>query len=111
MANAVECQERGWAVALLLDELWEGEMVGVRLGDADVLLVNLGKDGVHAYDNRCPHAQSRLSEGRLSTATLQCAAHLWEFDIRTGAGVNPRSCRLRRYPVRIDDGVVMVQIT
>jgi toluene monooxygenase system ferredoxin subunit len=109
MASSLACED-GWAVALPLDELWEGEMVGVRVGTADVLLVHLGKDGIHAYDNRCPHAQSRLSEGQLSTTTLRCAAHHWEFNLRSGAGINPRNCRLRRYPVRIDEGVVMVQL-
>lgn len=72
------------------EQLWEGEMIGVRLAGADVLLVNLGPDGIHAYDNRCPHAGSRLSDGRLSAANLRCGAHLWEFDVRTGEGVNPR---------------------
>ena len=97
-------------VALRLDELWEGELVGLRLGDADVLLVNLGQGDIHAYDNHCPHAGSPLSEGKLSATRLVCATHLWEFDARTGRGINPTRCRLRRYPVKIVDGVVMVQV-
>jgi toluene monooxygenase system ferredoxin subunit len=85
-------------------------MIGVRLGNADVLLVNLGGGEIRAYDNRCPHAGSRLSEGRLRATTLQCASHLWEFDARTGAGVNPRTCKLHGYPAEIVDGVVMVRV-
>jgi len=85
-------------------------MVGVRLGDTDVLLVNVGNGEIHAYENRCPHAGSRLSEGRLSATTLQCATHHWEFDIRTGDGINPRTCKLRRLPVQVAGGVVLVQL-
>jgi toluene monooxygenase system ferredoxin subunit len=98
-----------WTAAIRLDDLWEGEMIGVRVGDGEVLLVNLGNGEIHAYDNRCPHAGSRLSEGRLEQTRLQCRAHLWEFDLRSGDGLNPKSCKLRRYAVRIVDGVVMVR--
>jgi toluene monooxygenase system ferredoxin subunit len=97
-----------WTRAVALDELWEGEMIGVRLGETDVLLVNLGGDGIHAYDNRCPHARSRLSEGHLRTTTLQCASHLWEFDARSGCSINPKNVALRRYPVKVVDDYVMV---
>jgi toluene monooxygenase system ferredoxin subunit len=102
--------EGGWAEALPLEELWEGEMVGLRLRGADILLVNLGADGIHAYDNRCPHQGTRLSEGKLAATKLVCSAHLWEFDLRTGQGINPRSCCLRRFATRIQDGAVLVEL-
>jgi toluene monooxygenase system ferredoxin subunit len=100
-----------WVFAVALDDLWEGEMVGVRIGKLEVLLINLGPAGVHAFDNRCPHAGSRLSEGILRSGKLTCATHLWEFDATTGHGINPRSCRLRTYPVKIADGAVMVRFS
>jgi toluene monooxygenase system ferredoxin subunit len=100
----------GWTFVIDLQDLWEGEMVGVRIGKADVLVVNMGSEGVHAFDNRCPHAGSRLSEGSLHGARLVCATHLWEFDARSGDGVNPRGCQLRAYPVRVLDGAVMVRL-
>lgn len=99
-----------WTLVATLDEIWEGEMMGVRVGETDVLLVNVGHGEIHAYDNRCPHAGSRLSEGHLSATKLQCAAHLWEFDVRSGQGINPRNCKLRRYPVKVVDGAVLVQL-
>jgi toluene monooxygenase system ferredoxin subunit len=72
--------------------------------------VKLDGGEVRAYDNRCPHAGSRLSEGRLRATTLMCASHLWEFDVRTGNGINPERCKLRSYPVKIVGGAVMVQL-
>lgn len=107
---ALESDAADWTFALRLDELWSGEMVALRLHGSEVLLVKLGDDEVHAFDNRCPHAGAPLSEGRLRAATLRCAAHLWEFDIRSGAGINPRSCKLQRYPVRIVDGCVWLSL-
>lgn len=98
-----------WKDALRLDDLWEGEIVAVRVGTREVLVANV-RGEVLAYDNRCPHAGARLSEGMVRGVTLRCAAHHWEFDVQTGAGVNPRSCALHRYAVRIVDGVVMVLV-
>jgi toluene monooxygenase system ferredoxin subunit len=99
-----------WMRAAALDDLWEDEMARVRLAEADVLVVRLSGGEIHAYDNRCPHAGSPLSEGTLHATTLRCDAHFWEFDARTGHGINPRNCRLRRYPVKIVNGDVMVWV-
>jgi toluene monooxygenase system ferredoxin subunit len=99
----------GWTFALELAELWDGEMTGVRVADRDVLLVNVG-GVVHAYEDRCPHASAKLSEGELSATTLRCGSHHWEFDVASGAGINPRNCRLRTFEVQVVDGAVFVRL-
>jgi len=108
--QGTELREDVWQYALPAEALWEGEMVGVRLADADVLLVKLGANEIHAYDDHCPHAGARLSEGMLCGSTLRCNAHHWDFDVRTGDGINPRKCQLTRHPVQVVDGAVMVQL-
>lgn len=85
-------------------------MVGVRMGKVDVLIVHLADEELHAYDNRCPHAGSPLSEEELRGAPLRCLSHEWLFDVRTGCGINPRSCKLRQYPLKVVDGKVLVQL-
>lgn len=85
-------------------------MTGLSLHGVEVLLLKLGAAEVHAYDNRCPHAGARLSEGRLRGTTLRCSAHHWEFDVQSGEGINPRKCKLARLGVRIDEGVVWVRV-
>jgi toluene monooxygenase system ferredoxin subunit len=99
-----------WRYAGTLDDLWAGEMHAVNLGAAGVLLCNL--DGMPvAYQDRCPHLASRLSEGALSEdGVLTCAAHEWEFDARTGRGINPASACLHRYPVRLDGMRIFVNM-
>ena len=100
-----------WIFAIAFDDLREGELRSVRVAHADVLLVHLANQEIHAYDNHCPHAGARLSEGELQASTLRCPRHHWEFDIRTGGGINPKFCKLRRYPVKIVDGEVLVQVS
>jgi nitrite reductase/ring-hydroxylating ferredoxin subunit len=39
---------------------------------------------VVAFEDRCPHRGTPLSRGTLAGTTLTCAAHTWEFDVRTG---------------------------
>jgi toluene monooxygenase system ferredoxin subunit len=96
-----------WRYAGSLDDIWAGEMTAVNLGAADVLLCNL--DGtLVAYEDRCPHLASPLSEGALDDGVLTCGAHEWQFDARTGRGVNPASACLRRYPVRLDGEQIFV---
>jgi toluene monooxygenase system ferredoxin subunit len=96
-----------WQYAGSLDDIWAGEMVAVTLGAVDVLLCNL--DGMLvAYEDRCPHLANPLSAGDLSDGVLTCAAHEWEFDARTGRGVNPATACLHRYPVRLDGERILV---
>jgi toluene monooxygenase system ferredoxin subunit len=100
-----------WVRALSLADLWEGEMTGLRLGGVDLVLAHVPGGGVHAYDNRCPHGGSRLSAGTLDNLTLTCTTHLWEFDARTGEGIKPMGCRLRKFPVEVRAGEVWVRLS
>ena len=101
---------RDWRAVIKLDDLWEGDLVRCTVDGVDLLLINI--DGhVHAFEDRCPHAGTPLNQGKLESGILTCAAHLWQFDIVNGGiGVNPQDCRLTSYPVRIEDGEVLVQL-
>jgi toluene monooxygenase system ferredoxin subunit len=92
-----------------LDDVWSGEKVGVVVKGRPVLLVNV--DGVVcAYEDRCRHKGVRLSEGRLEGPVLTCAAHGWQYDARTGHGINPESVALPRYEVKIENGDILVDL-
>jgi toluene monooxygenase system ferredoxin subunit len=94
-----------------LADLWEGDMAGVEVRGVKVLLVNVDGD-VHAYQNVCPHQGSALDEGEFDGATITCFLHLWQFDARTGAGINPADSRLTRYPCQVNEaGMVCVDVT
>ena len=92
-----------------LDELWIGEKLGVVAAGRPVLLVNV--DGtVCAYEDRCRHKGIALSLGKLEGHVLTCAVHGWAYDARTGAGINPESVRLSRFPVRIEGNDILVDV-
>jgi toluene monooxygenase system ferredoxin subunit len=88
-----------------------GEMRGLVVDATKVLLVNL--DGtVHAYEDSCPHRGVALSCGTFEAASgrLTCGMHLWQYDARTGKGVNPRGVALRRLTTKVEEDGVWVEV-
>jgi 3-phenylpropionate/trans-cinnamate dioxygenase ferredoxin subunit len=53
-----------------------------------VLIANLGGVGF-AIDDTCNHAGESLAKGELSGGTVNCPAHGYIFDVRTGALITP----------------------
>ena len=100
----------GYVELIEADSLWDGEMESFDVGDAEVLVVKV--DGqIQAYDGICPHQSQSLVEGDLEGGILTCRAHEWQFDVRTGAGVNPKDVCLRRHDVRVNsEGMVEVRL-
>lgn len=103
--------EQRYLPALPLTELAPGTMRCVTLADEPVLVVH-AKDGtVHAVHNVCTHAYAKMDEGRLRGTRLICPLHGASFDVRTGAVLGaPATVPLRRYPVRVVDGRIEVQV-
>lgn len=93
-----------------LDDLWEGEMTEVDVGEHVVLLVRIDGGDVRAFQGRCPHQDIPLSEGTFDGRVVMCRAHQWTFDADSGQGINPGNCRLAAYPVRIDGDDVLVEV-
>lgn len=94
----------------LLDDVWEGEMQVFELGGKEILVINAEGGVVRAVEARCPHQDHPLSEGSLQGRILTCSAHLWQFDVESGVGVNPTGCKLKNYPIKVVDGEVLVDV-
>jgi nitrite reductase/ring-hydroxylating ferredoxin subunit len=100
----------GYVELIEADAMWDGEMESFDVGDAEVLVVKV--DGqIRAYDGICPHQSQSLVEGELDAGVLTCRAHEWQFNTRTGEGINPKGTCLLRHDVRVtDDGMVEVRL-
>jgi toluene monooxygenase system ferredoxin subunit len=92
-----------------VDDLWSGEMRGYVIRGKKVLLVRV-EDSIYAYENRCVHQGVPLSQGSLEGCVLTCSAHHWQYDICTGAGVNPASVRLKPVPVEVRGEEISVDV-
>jgi toluene monooxygenase system ferredoxin subunit len=92
-----------------LDELWDGEMIGLEVEGRLVLLVNLSGN-VRAYADSCPHLGTRLSQGSLQRTLLTCSTHGWEFDVGTGGGINPKTACLETFAVKVENGDILIDM-
>jgi 3-phenylpropionate/trans-cinnamate dioxygenase ferredoxin component len=95
-----------------LDELVEGVP---RRFDGDgfrVAVVRIGDD-VYAIGDRCSHQDVSLSEGEVDVEerTIECWKHGSTFDLCTGEPQTlPATRPVPVYDVRIDDGVVLIEV-
>ncbi|MSR13271.1 MAG: 2Fe-2S ferredoxin [Gammaproteobacteria bacterium] len=95
-----------------LDDVWEGDMASFETSDGTGVLVVFASGGeLKAFQSLCPHQGFELIDGKLEGHVLTCTAHLWEFDVRSGKGVNPMDCRLTVYPTKIEGNDVYVDVT
>ncbi|MGV0850538.1 Rieske 2Fe-2S domain-containing protein [Mycolicibacterium phlei] len=100
-----------WIPVATLDDLWEGEVIEVAVEDRPILLAHLPGGEVRAYDGLCPHAGFPLVDGEVTDGVLTCPAHSWEFDLESGAGVNPSTCTLNRHQVRLDGDRIAISLS
>ncbi len=61
-------------------------------------------------DDRCPHAGGRLGEGQVCGSVVHCPRHGWRFDLVDGRCLSDPRFEVQRYSVKIDDGVVFVEL-
>ena len=96
-------------VAALAD-LPNASGLAVRIGDFEVALFAV-EGHVYALEDRCPHADSPLSNGALSGCVIVCAAHGWDFDVRTGFKPDdPDGFPIPRFAAEVRDGEVWVDV-
>jgi toluene monooxygenase system ferredoxin subunit len=90
------------------DDLWEGEMESFEVNGSEVLLVSPLDGDVRAFQGICPHQDIPLIEGKFDGKVVICRAHQWVFDASSGEGVNPAGCRLAEYPLKIENGDILI---
>jgi toluene monooxygenase system ferredoxin subunit len=76
----------------------------------EVLVTRDPSGALHAINGTCPHEDYPLVEGHFDGKTITCAAHGWIIDAATGKGVNPASCSVDCYPIRIEADAVWVDL-
>ena len=91
-----------------LSEIPPGDMLSVKVGAEEILLVNL-QGQLHACDDICTHAYANLSEGDLEEDEIVCPLHGAVFDIASGKPVTPPATEaLRKFAIRVDGDDVLV---
>ena len=76
------------------------------------LAIYRSPDGAYyATEGHCTHEQAHLADGLVLDHVIECPKHNGRFDYRTGAALGAPACiDLRTYPVRIENGKVLVDL-
>jgi toluene monooxygenase system ferredoxin subunit len=90
------------------DDIGVGGMAAFYVDECEVLVVRDSTGVLRAMDGICPHEDFPLVHGELDGDVLVCANHLWCFDATTGKGINPPTCRLAQYALKVEAGDVYV---
>ena len=87
--------------ACSLDELRDGEALGVTVEDQELAIARDG-DEVFAVEDICSHAAVALSEGDVEGCTVECWLHGSRFDLRTGKPTGlPATEPVATFPVEV----------
>ena len=98
-----------WAVALESEFPAEGSFVTFDHVEGPVILRRSG-GAIRGYRNVCPHRLAKLTSCASGTCpVLTCGYHGWEFDAETGQCPEDDAYRVAVYPVRVENGRVLVQ--
>jgi nitrite reductase/ring-hydroxylating ferredoxin subunit len=109
------------------DSLPEGTHRVVRAGRRELGIFNICGE-LYALPNLCPHQRGPLCAGRIS-GTVDCTAetnwqfrwrhegeiitcpwHAQEFHVPSGTCLAYPQIRLKRFPIRIEDGEIVVSV-
>src|SRR5262245_4269064 len=80
----------------------------VSAGGLDLALVR-ARDGLRAFQGRCPHQGALLGEGELDGQTLVCRNHRWRFALADGRHQDGPEC-LTSYAAFEKDGEIYVDV-
>jgi 3-phenylpropionate/trans-cinnamate dioxygenase ferredoxin subunit len=68
-------------------------------------------DRYYATDGLCTHEKVHLAGGLVMDNIIECPKHNGRFDYRTGSAKGAPVCiDLRTYPVRVEDGKVLIDL-
>lgn len=100
-----------WVAICSVTDVVPGAMREFIIGAPPHRLLVANVAGVfYATQSRCPHGQTALAQGYLCERRLVCRTHSYEFDLLTGLSAEDRDLRLRRYPVTVGGGEVLVDL-
>jgi nitrite reductase (NADH) small subunit len=87
-----------------------GARVVRRSGEPNVAVFRTADDKLFALADRCPHRGGPLSQGIVFGERVACPLHNTCVELSSGCAVAPDKGQVQSYAVRIDEGVVYVDL-
>jgi nitrite reductase (NADH) small subunit len=78
-------------------------------GDKTICIANVNGE-FSAMDNVCLHVGGPLGQGTVEQGKVVCPWHGWQYDPKTGQAAHNPNAKVTVYPIKIENGDVMVEI-
>ena len=76
-----------------------------------VLFLGRPDDEFFATEGLCTHEKVHLSDGLVMDDVIECPKHNGRFNYKTGQALRAPVCvNLKTYPVKVEDGAVLIDI-
>lgn len=81
----------------------------VTVDGQELLLINL-KGTIYAVEAECPHQGAPLAAALIKESYLSCPRHGYRFELKDGSCKEHPECVLKTWPVRIENGEIIVDL-
>jgi nitrite reductase (NADH) small subunit len=78
-------------------------------GDKEICIANVN-GSYSAMDNVCLHQGGPLGQGTVEHGKVVCPWHGWQYDPKTGQTVHNPNAKVVVYPMKIENGDVLVEV-
>lgn len=102
----------GWVAAVGVEEVPKGEVERFDVGPRTYCVYHAEDDDqFYATAGLCTHGAASLGDGMVTGNLIECPKHNGCFDFKTGLPKRPPvKTKLATYPVKVEDGIVYVNI-
>lgn len=95
-----------WVKIAKQDDVPLNDAIAVPCGKLSIAVFNVDGE-LFAINNLCPHAAGPLWQGFVENGRVTCPWHGWSFPL---SPLDPPNDGLPRYPLRLDDGAIEIEI-
>jgi nitrite reductase (NADH) small subunit len=100
-----------WLAVCAVDDIPRlGARVVQRAQAPNVAVFRTAMDTFFALDDKCPHRGGPLSQGIVFGERVACPLHNMTIELSTGCAVKPDKGEVKRYAVKVDTGMVYVDL-
>jgi ferredoxin-nitrite reductase len=82
----------------------------IKIGAHELALFLIGSE-VRCLDGLCPHEGGPMAQGDVADCVVNCPWHGWAFNCTTGQSADGNGCTLGAYPVKVENGRILVAET
>jgi 3-phenylpropionate/trans-cinnamate dioxygenase ferredoxin subunit len=100
-----------WIAACQAGDIDPEDVIPFAHDGKDYAIYRSEADAYYATDGHCTHEKTRLCDGLVMGAVIECPKHNGRFDYTSGKALGaPVLENIRTYPVKVDDRTVFIDI-